>query len=196
MNVFHYPTRAHVRRHGPHGYATVESFRPWLRDEFCFCCVYCRYREQWSRLKGAFAIDHFLPVSLIKVEYDNLLYACVACNLGKSGQVLPDPTQALLESRVVVYADGRMEGLTRETREIIAKLGLNDPQEVEARVMWMGIIALAEENDPALFQRLMGYPDDLPNLAQLRPPGGNHCPEGIAESCYVKRQNGSLPTIA
>src|SRR5580692_7387261 len=149
MNVFNYPAKPHVRRHGPHGYAAVESFRPWLRDEFHFCCVYCRYREMWSRLKGAFAIDHFLPMSLnpqLELVYDNLLYACVACNLGKAGQLLPDPTQTLLESRVVVHADGHMEGLTRETRKIIGKLGLNDPHEAETRVMWMGIIALAEQN--------------------------------------------------
>jgi hypothetical protein len=199
MNPFLYPANPHTRRHGPEGYASVQSFRPWLRDEFCFCCVYCGYREQWSRLKGAFAIDHFLAVSLHprrELDYDNLLYACAACNLGKAGQVLPDPTQVLLHGTVVVHADGRLKGLTREAHEIIGKLGLNDPQEAEARVMWMGIIALAEQSDPALFQRLMGYPDDLPNLAQLRPPGGNRRPEGIAESCYAKRQRGVLPVIA
>ena len=72
------------RRHGPRGYADVESFRPWLRDEFSFRCAYCRYREQWGRLKGAFALDHFLPVSVYPKQtrtYDNLLYACRAWNV-------------------------------------------------------------------------------------------------------------------
>jgi hypothetical protein len=199
MNPFEYPEKPHGRRHGPEGYATVQSFRPWLRDEFCFACVYCRFREQWGRLKGAFAIDHFVAVSLNpqrELDYDNLLYACVACNLGKAAQLLPDPTQVLLHGNVVIHADGRLEGRTRGSRQIIGKLGLNDPQEAEGRVMWMGIIALAEQSDPALFQRLMGFPEDLPNLAQLRPPGGNRRPGGIAESYYVKRQEGSLPVIA
>jgi hypothetical protein len=194
MNAFSYPTAPHARRHDPQDYATVESFRAWLRDEFSFCCVSCRYREQWSRLKGAFALDHFLPVSMHPLReraYDNLLYACTACNLGKAAQLLPDPTQALLEDTVVIHADGRIEGRTREARELIGKLGLHDPQEAEARVMWMGIIALAERCDPALFQRLMGYPDDLPNLARLRPPGGNTRPEGVASSCFARRQGGS-----
>jgi HNH endonuclease len=199
MNPFRYPAKARRRRHGPLGYAKVESFRPWLRDEFSFCCVYCRFREQWSRLKGAFTIDHFLPVSLQPgrgLEYDNLLYACLACNLGKAGQLLPDPTQVLLDHNVIIHPNGRLEGRTREARQIIAKIGLNDPQEAEARVMWIGIIALAEQADPALFQRLMGYPDDLPNLEQLRPPGGNSRPEGVADSYRARRQRGLLPAIA
>lgn len=45
---FIYPAVPHVRRHGPMGYADVTSFRPWLRDEFSFRCVYCLLREQWD----------------------------------------------------------------------------------------------------------------------------------------------------
>lgn len=87
MNAFRYPAAPHRRRHGPKGYASVESFRPWLRDEFAFACVYCRYRETWSRLKGAFALDHFCPVSVDAMrerDYDNLLYACAACKTSES----------------------------------------------------------------------------------------------------------------
>jgi len=29
-----------------------------------------------------------------------------------------------------------------------------------------------------LYRRLMGFPDDLPNLARFRPPGGNTRAEG------------------
>jgi hypothetical protein len=196
MSAFRYPAAPHVRRHGPRGYAAVESFRPWLRDEFSFCCVYCRYREQWSRLKEAFAIDHFLPVSLHPLrehQYDNLLYACAACNLGKADQLLPDPAHVLLDGTVVIHADGQIEGMTREARQIIAKLGLDDPREAEVRLLWMGIIALAERTEPALFQRLMGYPDDLPDLGRLRPPGGNLRIDGIATSAFARRRAGRLP---
>ncbi len=42
---FRYPDGPHQRRHGPRGYASYESYRPWLRDEFAFRCVYCLTRE-------------------------------------------------------------------------------------------------------------------------------------------------------
>ena len=59
--------------------------------------------------------------------------------------------------------------------------------------MWITIVQLAERYDPPLYQRLMGYPDDLPNLTRLRPPGGNTRPEGIADSTYFRRKNKTLP---
>ena len=42
---FSYPAAVHVRRHGPQGYADYASYRPWLRDEFAFRCVYCLLRD-------------------------------------------------------------------------------------------------------------------------------------------------------
>jgi hypothetical protein len=75
MTPFLYPSQPHVRRHGPQGYADGESYRPWLRDEFAFRCVYYLFREQWGRVVGTFTIDHFLPVSLHPEQertYDNL----------------------------------------------------------------------------------------------------------------------------
>ncbi|HEV3021553.1 MAG TPA: hypothetical protein VGX76_03775, partial [Pirellulales bacterium] len=84
MTAFTYPAAPHVRRHGPRGYSDIESYRPWLRDEFSFRCAYCQFREQWGRVKAGFAVDHFLPVSVHPVHarsYDNLLDACSACNL-------------------------------------------------------------------------------------------------------------------
>ena len=34
MNPFAYPALPHQRRHAPRGYASYESYRHWLRDEF------------------------------------------------------------------------------------------------------------------------------------------------------------------
>lgn len=76
---FTYSESAHVRRHGPRGYADYESYRPWLRDEFSFRCVYCLTREVWGPLLGVYAIDHFMPLALrpdLECDYDNLLYWC------------------------------------------------------------------------------------------------------------------------
>ncbi|MCU0704218.1 MAG: hypothetical protein MUF18_09615 [Fimbriiglobus sp.] len=74
---FTYPDRPHGRRHGPVGYADYTSYRPWLRDEFAFRCVYCLRRETWGRVFGEFAVDHFLPVKHrpdLTTVYTNLLY--------------------------------------------------------------------------------------------------------------------------
>src|SRR5437764_4015992 len=95
---FIYPSVPHVRRHGPQGYADYASYRPWLRDEFSFRCVYCLLREQWGRVRGTYALDHFLPVAqhpAEMTEYDNLLYACATCNGAKGDRVVPDPLSVL-----------------------------------------------------------------------------------------------------
>lgn len=44
---FVYLSDRHFRRHGPRGYADLRHFKPWLRDEFQFRCVYCLIRERW-----------------------------------------------------------------------------------------------------------------------------------------------------
>src|SRR3977135_4178953 len=91
---FVYPPVPHVRRHGPAGYADYASYRPWLRDEFSFRCVYCLTREAWGPFRGQYAIDHFLPAALLPVEtadYGNLLYSCITCNAAKGDRLVPDP---------------------------------------------------------------------------------------------------------
>jgi len=98
MNPFTYPATAHVRRHGPQGYADPNSFRPWLRDEFSHRCVYCLLREQWGQVRGSHAIDHFLAVAHHPdraLDYDNLLFACAGCNAVKSARTVPDPLTVL-----------------------------------------------------------------------------------------------------
>jgi hypothetical protein len=196
MTPFTYPAAPHPRRHGPQGYAHYASYRPWLRDEFSYRCIYCLLREQWGRVRGAFDLDHFLPAAHYPEQrqtYDILLYSCATCNEAKGDDVLPDPCQVLVGGDVQVQDDGVLEARTRAARRLVRKLGLDDREAQEFRLLWIGIIALAERYDPALYRRLLAYPKDLPNLTRLRPPGGNTRPEGIEESAYVKRQNGSLP---
>jgi hypothetical protein len=193
---FTYPDVPLVRRHGPRGYADYESFRPWLRDEFAFKCVYCLTREAWGPLTGMYALDHFLPVALrpdLALEYDNLLYSCVACNLIKGGQQTPDPTTVLLAPQVRVAADGTLHADTAKARRLIDLLGLNRPRLVEFRELWIGIIRLAAAADPALNLQLLGFPDDLPDLGRLRPPDGNTRPAGVPASSFAQRQGGTLP---
>lgn len=196
MNPFTYPSDHQVRRHGPRGYADPESYRPWLRDEFAFRCVYCLFREQWGRVTATFDIEHFLPVSLHPEQegrYANLLYACAPCNAAKANRRVSDPTAVLLGPDVRVTEDGVIHATTTKAARLIELLGLDSQQSTEFRMLWLGIIALAARYDAALYRRLMGFPDDLPNLGRLRPPGGNTHPQGVGESYFMQRKNGVLP---
>ncbi len=193
---FVYPRAAHGRRHGPQGYADYQSYRPWLRDEFAFRCVFCLLREQWGRVRGVYAIDHFLPVAhhpAKAADYDNLLYACSTCNGAKGDRLLPDPLAVLTSASVRVTEDGVIHANDREAARLIELLGLDSPPSTEFRMLWIGIIALAARHDPELHRRLLGFPDDLPDLDLLRPPGGNTRPQGIAASHFHQRQRGELP---
>lgn len=193
MEPFQYPEFAHVRRHSPMGYSDYASYLPWLRDEFTFRCVYCLIRERWYL--APMNIDHFLPVSHrpdLANRYDNLLYACSRCNGAKAAHHLPDPTVVLLRGAVRAQRDGLLEATTAEARRLIRILGLNTRPYRELRLVWLGILGLAKQYDPALFARLMGYPADLPDLSALKPPDGNTRPEGIAQSYHARRERGEL----
>ena len=193
---FDYPPAPHVRRHGPAGYADYASYRPWLRDEFAFRCVFCLRRETWGTLSGEFAIDHFQPAALRPeraTEYDNLLYVCGPCNLRKAAREVPDPLVALTAEAITVRTDGTIDAHTRTARRIARLLQLDARELVEFRAMWIDVIRLAAAYDPDLYARLLAYPDDLPDLGTLRPPGGNTRPDGIEQSHFRRRQRGELP---
>jgi hypothetical protein len=196
MHPFIYPTQPHVRRHGPQGYAGAEGYRPWLRDEFAFRCIYCLFRDSWARLKATFQIDHFLPIASDPqqaLNYDNLLWCCATCNAAKNKRHLPNPEQALLADDVWVNVDGTIETRSADALKIIRVLGLDDPEATEYRLLWLGIISMAYRYDPDLFRKLMGFPADLPNLARLRPPGGNSRPDGVGASYFQQREQNVLP---
>lgn len=59
---FSYPPTIHVRQHGPAGYLDYRSYKPWLRDEFSFRCVYCLMRETYyPNGQDSFAVEHAQP---------------------------------------------------------------------------------------------------------------------------------------
>lgn len=193
---FLYPPAPHVRRHGPAGYADYASYRPWLRDEFSFRCVYCLLREQWGWVGGVFDIDHFLPVVNrpdLATDYDNLLYACTTCNLAKRDQEIPDPLIVLTSVNVQVSEDGRLHTENADAACLIEILGLDMEDAAEFRMSWIGIVALAANSDPDLHRKLMGFPTDLPDLRRLRPPGGNRRHEGVNASWLARHKRGELP---
>lgn len=196
MSAFDYPPEPHTRKHGPSGYATYSAYRPWLRDEFTFRCVYCLAREQWGRATGDFGVDHFQPQTRSPdkaLDYENLLYCCQSCNALKGDADTPDPCAALTGEQIRVRADGTVEGLTREAKRIIRLLALDSESCNRWRRLWLRNIELAAEYSPDQYVQLMGFPDDLPDLSQLRPPGGNSRIRGVEQSYFARRQRGELP---
>lgn len=195
MIPFSYPETPHVRRHGPSGYDNCDSFRPWLRDEFLFRCVYCLKREQWGTVRGNYDIEHFRPESIAPEDalvYSNLLYACATCNSAKRAEIVPDPCNCMLRDGVVVHENGSIEGTKNESKRLILKLGLDDSEYREFRQLWIGVVAMASESNKDLFRLIMKYPDKLPDLSKLRPPR-NSRKEGIKQSCHARRLRGQLP---
>lgn len=195
MTPFVYSEAPHVRRHGPAGYSDYERYRPWLRDEFLFRCVYCLRRERWGPLRGAYHIDHFRPQAIDphqSTSYNNLLYACASCNMGKGKQIVPNPCDCMLEDTAIVREDGSIQANTPEAAKIIRVLGLDSPDYREFRMLWIGIVQMSLAKDRDRFRQVMGYPTELPDLSLLEPPD-NTRPEGIEQSCYARRLRDELP---
>ncbi len=195
MPAYRYPDRKHRRKHGPLGYQAVAEFRDWLRDEFAFRCVYCLEREQWRNRLGHFHIEHFVPVakqSEQRLSYDNLLYSCQSCNLLKGPQIVPDPLKVFTSGTVIVRRNGSLYGRTKEAKRLIDLLQLNDGSYLKRRRLMIEILTAVAKTNPDLHRELLGFPDDLPNLAALKPPGGNSRPAGIKQSYHALRQSGQL----
>ena len=194
--IFDYPDARDHRRHGPGGYASYESYRPWLRDEFTFRCAYCLKRETWGQITGEFDIDHFQPQARfanLGAVYSNLVYSCRRCNGVKLDQDIADPFVVLTREQIETLPDGTVRGLTRAAMRLILELDLNSPRLVEWRILWLRITDLAAERDQELWLRLIGLPVDLPDLRRLRPPAGNTRAVGIAESWAALKREGKLP---
>lgn len=195
--IFHYPNQRVERRHGPAGYASYRRYRPWLRDEFCFRCVYCLKRETWGQVTGEFDLDHFEPRWVNpwrRLDYLNLVYACRRCNLAKLDQTVDNPFDLLHSENVATWPDGSLHARDGVTQRLIRQLDLNSPRLRRWRMMWMRIVTLAEERDAELYYQLVGFPDDLPDLSRLRPPQ-NPREEGVEECWFAQRRRGELPPI-
>jgi hypothetical protein len=145
---------------------------------------------------GELEIDHFLAVAQrpeLKADYDNLLLVCPICNVLKGSRALPDPCQVLTSDTVVVHEDGAIRAHKREARGLIRVLGLDQRPATEYRLLWNSIATLARRFDPELWRKIMGFPEVLPDLRRLKPPGGNTRPEGVDQSWHARRQRGELP---
>lgn len=194
-----YPATPHVRCHGPSGWAGYQKYRPWLRDEFAFRCVYCLEREVWRDMRERLHIDHFHPQALqpgLRREYTNLLYLCPACNGLKRDSLLPNPCEVALGDCLQVHADGRIEARNADGEWLVDVLALDEPPARKRRRLLMGaVLSLAETNWPG-FVEWMGYPEDLPDLSdKMYTPPSNSKPEGVKQSHFERKRNGTLPEV-
>jgi len=199
--VFAYPAAPHARRHGPRGYAEDENYKPWLRDEFDYRCVYCLCREIWFHAgHRGFSVEHLVPLSEAPpglTEYDTLAYACCQCNSTRGVGPLPlHPADAPGE-HLEVLPDGTIRALTLVGAGFIRLCDLQRPDLVSFRRRILDTIRiLVAKRDPEasdLLRRYLAYPDDLPDLSSLHPPGGNSREEGKERSAFVRRRRGELP---
>jgi hypothetical protein len=131
QTIFTYPAVTHVRRHGPRGYIDDEHYKPWLRDEFTFRCVYCRCREVWFPDGDRhFSVEHLEPTSLAGnglTDYDTLVYACCQCNAARKAILLPLDPAGDLDRHLEVLPDGTIRGRTPNGEDLIRICRLDRP---------------------------------------------------------------------
>ena len=171
------------RRHGPQSYLDPRSYKPWLRDEFQFRCVYCLVRETWHpEGDSGFGVDHVQPRSKYRElnwKYDNLVYACCRCNAAKQDlDGILDPSKESLADNLVVDSNGMICGLTDRGNELILVCQLDRLRLVEFRRGIFEILQLIQANQylgkrNEFLRRYFGFPSNLPQLRLLKPPGGN-----------------------
>ena len=194
--AFKYPSKPHIRRHGPKGYRDYRSYRPWLRDDFEYRCVYCLSRETWTKRVSGFDLDHFVPQKLAPekaTDYSNLVYACSQCNQAKSSGQLPSPESDAFGKHLTVEDDGSIKALDPKGEIIIAALRLDNDSNNRYRSLILRILRLAHEHDSDLYREMMGYPEDLPDLSKRQPPEGNSKKDGLLGSAFARGEKGELP---
>lgn len=197
---FDYPDQPHKYRHGPGGYSSYSQFRPWVRDEYEYRCVYCLFRERWCPILKLH-LDHFVAQAVDsskKGAYRNLVYACPTCNTTKSHHRIPNPVRVLTRDSVTVNEDGTIDCHTTQAQKIVRKLGLDSPEYNEWRRLMIDIVAMAAATKTGkhkdLFKNLMGYPDNLPDLGR-KTPASNSRRKGVTECAFERKKRGELPDV-
>lgn len=194
---FSYPNIRHCLHHGPSGYQNHRYYKPWLRDEFTFRCIYCLRREQWLGGDSHFSVEHAIPQSVaphLALEYDNLRYACSRCNSIRQDRPVIDSCVEPPGAHLNIREDGVIEGLTPLGVSHIKVLRLDDPALTQYRAWLTRVIRQLETiGDRDTIAGCLGFPEDLPDLASLRPPSGNTRAQAVKDCWYEFRKRNVLP---
>ena len=165
--------------------------------------MYCLRREVWAFQDSDFELDHDVAKSLapeLCCEYTNLVYACHNCNKRKSNKRLPSPSDvgygACMEVPITGSSVGEIHALNDDGARLIDELALDGPKITATRRTYIETIRSLEQHNQPLFLIWMGFPDELPDLCNVRPqPKSNSLPEGIDQSWLAKKLRGDLPAV-
>jgi len=128
--------------------AKYNDYRPEVRAEAKYKCVYCAIHENSLGGSDSFHIEHYKPKSKfsgLEKEFENLFYACAICNRFKSNDWPNDPTTnhstpSYPDPKSVNYNDlfkidnqGVMRGNYVASKYMIEKVVLNRPQLINER---------------------------------------------------------------
>ena len=139
-----------IERRKPYpSYTDYTKYKPHLRRDFAYSCVYCTIHEnEWIGLRH-FTVEHLKPQSKFPhliCEYENLLYACNLCNSFKHNDWPSDDplTDGIgyLNPCVHDYEDhftcddtsAIVRGVTPAARYMVERLHLNRRHLVDLRV--------------------------------------------------------------
>ncbi len=198
---FTYPDAPHARQHAPAGYTDYTSFKPWLRDEFAFRCVFCLMREMFRGPEGQdhFAVEHLAPQVArpdLTCVYTNLVYACLKCNSFKGDRgPVPDPCATAYGSLLRVDPDGTIHSMNEDGRVLLRLLRLDRQELTTWRRRFLELARLVEAEPISDLARrvreLFGYPSDMPDLRSARPPRNDR--SGSADGChFARRERGQI----
>lgn len=193
---FRYPVAMHQRRHGPSGYKDYKSFKPWLRDEFLFRCVFCLLRERWFPYEADFfGVDHLVPKTErpdLECNYENLLYCCNRCNSAKQIKRIIDPCSDPLGNHLEVVCNGTVKPRTKEGVYLIRAFNLNHKRSVAFRRRKIESLVRWEENgDTWSIHDALGFPEEMPDLSQ-QTRCQNSRPDGVRNSYFERHQRNEL----
>jgi hypothetical protein len=158
----------------------------------------------WSRDREAvFSVDHIVPQSedpdgYLTCDYSNLLYACTRCNSARQDVGLLDPTAVAMGEHLRIEPDGTVSGVSEDGKFLIELLHLNADSAVADRrriVRILTRVVASPDDAPAQldFQAAFGYPESLPDLRALRPPGGNRLASNVERCFFALQAAGQLP---
>jgi hypothetical protein len=105
-----------------------------------------------------------------------------------------DPCEVAFGECVEVHEDGTIDALNEKGELLIATLRLDSEDHTRFRYLIINTLRSLTSHDRQAYILWMRYPDDLPDLSRLRPPG-NTRPQGVNDSCFARRIRGELPEI-